>query len=264
MKHLLCAIGVLATALGAADARTPASLPPAIRYKNCLSLAAIQPRQAMDMADRWIATHGGAPARHCRAVALLKMGRAADAAHLLEQIADDRTEPTTEQLRADLLGQAGNAWLVADRPEAARRALTRALARRPESPDFLIDRGIAYASLKDYWLALADLGRALKHDPNRIEALLFRAKVYRWLGEPDLAYADAQSALAIHPNQPEALLEAGIALRLKGDRDGARRAWQTLIETAPDSPMTDLAKKDLADLDKADQPRNGQSERGGS
>jgi tetratricopeptide (TPR) repeat protein len=255
MKLMVWSVVVLLAGAGAANAGNPVAVS-AARYEACLSLAAKRPPEAVDAAKKWIATGGGAPARHCRAVALLGLGRAAEAAHLLEDIADDRSEPTPERLRADLLGQAGNAWLAADRPEAARRVLTRALARRPGNPGLLIDRGIAYASLKEFWLALDDLSRALKRDPERMDALLFRAKVYRWLGEPNLAYADARSALAIRPGNPEALLETGAALRLKGDREGARRVWRTLVETAPRDPMAELARRELMKLDKTERKSN--------
>lgn len=243
---------------GTALAQKPRSNTDARQYRICLSLATKRPTEAMDIAKGWAARKGGAPAEHCRAVALLNLGRPADAARLLERIADKREDPTVERLQADLLSQAGNAWLVAGQPEAARRALTRALTRRPDDPDILIDRGIAHASLKQHWRALTDLSRALKQDPDRIEALVYRATVYRRMGELDLAHTDARLALAIRPGHPEALLESGMVLRLKGDRDGARRTWRTLIKTAPENPLADMARQRLAELDKAERQKDGQ------
>lgn len=249
---------------GTAWAQKPNSDIQARQYRTCLSLATKRPREAMDVAVSWIARKGGAPAEHCQAVALLGLGRPAEAARLLERIADNRADPMVERLQADLMGQAGNAWLVAGKPEAARRALTRALARRPEDADFLIDRGIAHASLKQHWQALTDLSRALKLDPDRIEALVYRATVYRRMGELDLAHTDARLALAIRPGHPEALMESGMVLRLKGDRDGARRTWRTLVKTAPENPLAEMARRRLVELDKAARQKDGQPARRGN
>lgn len=238
-----------AAALGIACAAPDVGAGPTAQereYQNCLLLAHQQPARAVQTAKDWEARTGGTPAGHCAALALLGLGRYADAARKLETLADD---PRAARLRADLLGQAGNAWLIAGRPGDARRVLDKAIALRADDVDLLIDRGLALATLKKYWEALVDLNRALGLDPKRAEALVFRASAHRQIDALDLAEDDITKALRLAPSDPDALMELAMILRGKGDADGARRAWRAVLKVAPNTSHADVARKHLADLE---------------
>ena len=242
---VILAIGLAATAHAQSKAPGAAA---SHQYASCMDLARKWPREAMDAAKAWQARDGGAPARHCAAVALLGMGRHADAAGALQALADDRTDRRVDALRADLLGQAGNAWLIAGQPGKAREALDRALKLRPDDVDLLIDRGVALASLKKYWDALADLNRALVMSPRRAEALIFRAGAHRQVDALNLAEEDINLALRLAPSDPDALLELGLILKERGDKNGARAAWRELLGRSPDAATAALAQRYLREV----------------
>lgn len=241
---ILLAFGVLAPGnLAAAPAKPTKS--DARRYAECMTQARAKPASGLANARGWAAKKGGPPARHCEAVALLGLGRHGEAARLLENIARTATDARTRRLRADIFGQAGNAWLIAKKPFLAKEAIDRALALRPNDPELLLDRGIAYASLKQYQGAVDDTTQILARSPRRLDALILRATAYRHLKRLDLALKDIDAALARKPIPPAALLEQGYILSLKGDREGARSAWNVLTKIAPGTAAANEARQQL-------------------
>jgi tetratricopeptide (TPR) repeat protein len=87
--------------------------------------------------------------------------------------------PERAGLRAELLSQAGNAWLLARNPAQAVSALTRAIATVESEPsllpDLLIDRARAYAMERDWRHSEEDLSRALDLRADDALALRLRA-----------------------------------------------------------------------------------------
>ena len=112
-------------------------------------------------------------------------------------------------LRADVLDQAAQAWLLAGEPARAYAADGAALELRPEDADLLVDRAEAAGSAGWFDKAIADLDRVLKADPTRLDALIYRASAYREEGRLDPALADIDKALTLAPNSVPALLERG-------------------------------------------------------
>jgi tetratricopeptide (TPR) repeat protein len=219
-------------------------------YTRCMESARERPQAAFDEANAWRIAGGGHPAEHCADVALIGLGRYAEAAGKLEALADTMTKGPTE-LRAQVLDQAGQAWLLAGEPARAAGVLTAALALTPEDPDLLIDRAEALAGEKNYREALADLDAALKLDAKRVDALVFRASAHRSLEQYDQARRDIDAALRLAPDQPDALLERGNIRGITGDQDGARKDWQRVAQVAPKSAADVAAKANLAKLDGA-------------
>ena len=224
--------------VGAAQAQDLAALPTAEAYDRCMTTAHTAPATAVFEAEAWQAAGGGNAARHCAAVALAVDGKFAEAAERLEALANDMNGDSgtfAAQTRAQVLGQAGRAWLQARRASRAYAAVTAALALTPNDVELLIDRSEALAAAENYWESLDDLNRALEIDPRRIDALVFRAAAYRLVDALDLSRDDLNRALALDPRNPEALLELGIVRFLDGDRVGAEQAWQAVIAADPDS-----------------------------
>jgi len=217
------------------------------RYEACMRLAINDPDKAFDAALEWHDMGGGHGADHCAAVALIGLKFYKEGAERLEKLAQDIK--AENPFRAQLLGQAGQAWLLAGSFGRARDVQTAALELDPESVELLVDRAQAKAADKLYFQAIDDLNHALELDPARIDALVFRATAYRYLDSFDLAREDIDKALSMHPDQPDALLEKGNLLRLTGDDDGARKAWLALLEAAPGSPAALAAQGNLEKMD---------------
>jgi tetratricopeptide (TPR) repeat protein len=219
-------------------------------YTRCMEAARERPQAAFDEANAWRIAGGGHPAEHCADVALIGLGRYAEAAGKLEALADTMSKGPVE-LRAQVLDQAGQAWLLAGEPARAATVLSTALALTPDDPDLLIDRAEALAGEKDYGKAIADLDAALKLDPKRVDALVFRASAHRSLEQYDQARRDIDAALRLAPDQPDALLERGNIRGITGDQAGAREDWQRVAQVAPNSAADGAAKANLAKLDGA-------------
>jgi len=236
-------LGSIATLLAA-----PGGGAAEISYDGCLSRARETPEQGLEQALAWRDAGGGDAARHCVAIALLNLGRAGLAAERLELLAGDMAgRPATA--RAEVLAQAGNAWLIAGNAARADAALSTALELAPDDPDLLIDRARALALARNYGRAFADLDRAVALAPDRVDALVFRAAARRQLDDRERALEDVELALALAPDDVDALIERGILYRLAGRDDAARADWLKVLELAPDDPAGDTARANLERLD---------------
>jgi tetratricopeptide (TPR) repeat protein len=219
----------------------------AAEYEHCMQLARDNPEAARTLAAKWHERGGAHPAEHCLAVALVGLGHYKEAAERLEKLAPAMVHAPVS-LRADMLGQAAQAWLLAGEPGRAWKADEAALALRPDDPDLLVDRAEAAGAAGWYDKAIADLDRVLKMNPKRFEALLYRASANRQLGRLDAALADIETALTLSPDSPSALLERGNIRSLRGDLDGARADWRRVAGLAAGS-ATAAAKANLQRLE---------------
>jgi regulator of sirC expression with transglutaminase-like and TPR domain len=247
MRLRWCLRAVLCSALIAGAAQAA----PADRdreYGDCLRQVDKDAAAAFETANSWGERGGGFAARHCAALALLKLEKYEQAATRLEELAADMTRGEGD-LTADALAQAAQAWLMARKPERAHAVLTTALKLRPREVDLWIDRALALAEAKNYWEAIDDLNRALELNPKRADAHVLRASAYRYVDSLELAAEDLAAALALDPRNPDALAERGIVRRLTNDAAGARQDWLTVLRTAPDSPAAEIARDNLAKLD---------------
>ncbi|MDR3436980.1 hypothetical protein [Telmatospirillum sp.] len=270
LKRLLLAIMLTTLSLApglAADKSTPKQTPQAAtkdkpaanagegiddfrQYKHCIALARQKPDEGWEEALAWTSLGGGEPARHCAAIALIGLRQYEEGARRLEDLAAGSHSDV--KLRAGMLAQAGQAWLLAENPERANAAQTAALKLVPGAPDLLVDRAQSLAAAKNYREALADLNQALATAPNRVDALTFRSTAKRFLDDSKGAQADVAQALKIDPLYQDAWLEQGILKRLGGDDVGARQAWLKVLEIAPSSTAADMARRNIEILDVKD------------
>lgn len=221
-------------------------------YERCMKLARRDPHAAQSLAESWHQRGGAHPADHCAAVALIALGEYKEGATRLQALAQAMaTAKAPTSLRAGVLDQAGQAWLLAGEPVRAYAAAGEAAALAPGDPEILIDRAEAAASAGYLDRAVADLDRVLKTDPNRVDALIYRASAYRALDRLDPARADIDNALAQAPHSAPALLERGNIRRLEGDRDGARRDWEEVGRLAPGSSEDMAARANIEHLAQA-------------
>lgn len=218
----------------------------AARYQSCLVLVETDPQAAFDNAALWEREGGGAPARHCAAVAMTALGRYGDAGRMLEAIANSTSADDTT-LRSDLFGQAGNAWLLAGDAGRASSNFTAALLLTPDDVALYIDRARAMAMMGDMASAETDLTAAIVRNPQSYTALTLRAAARRQAGNIAGALEDCNAALRLLPNSAEALTERGLAYAIDGRRDEARADFLAAINAG--GPAADAARDALALLD---------------
>lgn len=240
--------------LDARDSDGPLPIPPVppriaegAEYEQCLGMLANDPTGAGDFAESWTARGGGEGATHCSALAQVELGNTAEGAKMLQDLAASSQRPAAA--RAEVFGQADQAWLMAGNNPRAYEAATLALSLSPFDADLLVDHATVAGALDHFQEALDDLGRALEIDPKRSDALVLRGSAQRHLGHLDLAEADVGRALLLDPDNVEALLERGILRQRVNDQAGARSDWERAISLEPDSATADLAQQDLALLE---------------
>src|SRR5689334_448562 len=95
-------------------------------YERCMALARKEPSAGWETALQWESRGGRHPAEHCAAVALIGLGQYGEAGKRLETLADEMRRAPPDLL-AEVLGQAGQAWLLAGDAPRAHAALTQAL-----------------------------------------------------------------------------------------------------------------------------------------
>jgi tetratricopeptide (TPR) repeat protein len=236
-------------------------------YRDCVQLSQRAPDKAYDDAVAWQKEGGGGGARHCAALALVGMGRYEEAATVLQQLAEDvETSETasplavssSDALRADLLSQSGNAWLMAKQYVPARDVLTKALthvaAQSPVARDIHIDRARAYAGSGDFGQALNDLDTAAEIDPARAEIYVYRASALRQTHQIDLADKDIETAIKLDPDDAAALLERGYIRQIQKNYAGARADWKRVADMQSGSALGEQAEKNLATLGSDEPP----------
>jgi tetratricopeptide (TPR) repeat protein len=219
----------------------------AVQYKHCVALARQKPDEGWEESLAWASLGGGEAARHCGAIALIGLRQYEEAASRLEALAKASHRPA--KLRAGMLAQAGQAWLLAGKTDRAYAAQTAALSLVPVAPDLLVDRAQTLAEAKNYKEALVDLNQALAVDPRRVDAYVFRATAKRYLDDLKGAAADLAQALALDPQNEDAWLESGMVKRLQNDGNGARKDWLKVLELAPNSAAADTARRNIELLD---------------
>ncbi|HEY4136805.1 MAG TPA: hypothetical protein VGO34_16500, partial [Alphaproteobacteria bacterium] len=147
-------------------------------YAACLALAAQNPDAAIARAKSWWESGANFAARHCLGIALAQKQQYVQAGKIFEDLAADGQQPVAP-LKADLYGQAGQAYYLAGLNDRAIGAFDRALALKPRDPDLLIDRAVARDDADKHFEAIDDLNVAIEEAPDRAEAWLYRAAAYR-------------------------------------------------------------------------------------
>lgn len=192
------------------------------RLQHCLAIVEQDPVRGYEEGMAWAGESQSLNAYRCAAMALIAQNRLEEGARRLESLAS-AANPALTALRAELLSQAGNAWLLAREPGHARSAFTRAIATvasDPEQlPDLYIDRARAYAMEADDRRAEEDLSQALDLRADDALALRLRATARMRQRAFALAEADALRALNISTSEEDRI---GAALVLGHVRESAR------------------------------------------
>ncbi|CAA7623644.1 tetratricopeptide repeat protein [Magnetospirillum sp. SS-4] len=248
MRHLAALLPLASILLSPVPGRAEA-VNPRQEYRACLHLARQKPEDGWEEALAWQSLGGGEPARHCAAVALIGLGKLEEAARRLEALAQASHGP--EGLRADMLAQAAQSWLMAGMPDKALADLEAGLRLVPGHPELLLDKAVALAQAGLHQEVVEVLTTLLKAQPNRVEAMVLRGAAHRLLERLEPAKEDIARALVLDPGLPDALLERGLIRRMEDNPAGAREDWMKAIAAAPDSPVAETARRNLELMDVA-------------
>ncbi|MGE0667763.1 MAG: tetratricopeptide repeat protein [Sphingomonadales bacterium] len=259
--------------LGAAVAGFAASPAAANNYSECMKLVDMAPKRAYELAAQWRDYSGGIPAEHCMALALFAQGQYEKSAVMLEELSrraqqqarapvqqgaaevklnkdGQREMPSAPEtlpagIAVDLMAQAGNAWLMAEKNEKAHADLSEALAMTGVSDDqaaeILIDRARTRVELGNLEGAVKDLDDALLRGGPRSVAYSYRAAAHRALGHFQSAREDIDKALMLDAENVDALLERANLNQAIGNSDAAVVDWIQVMKLAPDTPSAKAA-----------------------
>jgi tetratricopeptide (TPR) repeat protein len=220
-----------------------------MRYDSCLSLAGLNPAAALGTASKWASEHGGAPAQHCAAVALVGLKRYGDAADKLDALG---RAPGMGEFRPSLFDQAGNAWMLQGEIGKAVASFQAALVLSAGDADLYADLARAQAMQADWPEVESDLNAALAINPKRADLLVLRASARHAQNRVADARADVETALKLAPKNAEAMVERGSIRRDSGDWTGARQDFQAALTLNPAAETEDAARRNLAALDMAE------------
>jgi tetratricopeptide (TPR) repeat protein len=106
---------------------------------------------------------------------------------------------------------------------------------------------------------------ALEIDPRNVNASTDLGITYYYRNQPDRALEQFERSLAVDPKHSKTLLNVGIVRAFgKQDLEGAARAWQRVLEVAPDSPEGRAARQALDGLRNAHPDVSGAPAKQGS
>ena len=145
---------------------------------------------------------------------------------------------------ASTSGQAAPAFDEARAAEQKTRA-----DRNPNDAEVRVQLGNLYFDAERYDEATRWYEQAIKVDPKNVNASTDLGIAYYYSNQPDRALAQFDRSLAIDPKHAKTLLNIGIVRAFgKQDLDGAEKAWQRVVELAPNTQEAEVARKGLDGL----------------
>src|SRR5204863_6441895 len=155
--------------------------------------------------------------------------------------------PPPAATTASTPSNSGQAAPVFDEARAAQ--LKTSADRSPSDSEIRVQLGNLYFDAERYDEASRWYEDALKVDPKNVNASTDLGISYYYSNQPDRALAQFERSLAIDPKHSKTLLNIGIVRAFgKQDIDGAEKAWQRVLELAPNTPEADVARKGLEGL----------------
>ena len=132
------------------------------------------------------------------------------------------------------------------------KALEAAAAQNPKDVQPRVQLGNIYFDGEQYPKAITWYEQALTLAPNNTDVSTDLGVAYYYTNQNDRALAQFDRSLSIDPKHIKTLLNVGIVRAFgKQDLAGAGKAWQQVVELAPDSPEGQAAKKGLEGIKSA-------------
>ena len=133
--------------------------------------------------------------------------------------------------------------------ESRAAALKVTADRNPKDAETRVQLGNLYFDAERYEDARKWYEAALTVDPRNVNASTDLGIAYYYSSQPDRALAQFDKSLAIDPKHSKTLLNIGIVRAFgKQDLDGAEKAWQRVLDVAPNSEEAAVAKRGLEGL----------------
>jgi tetratricopeptide (TPR) repeat protein len=133
--------------------------------------------------------------------------------------------------------------------QAKVNALTSISEREPANAQPRAELGNLYFDAEQYDQAIRWYVEALKLAPEDVNVSTDLGVSYYYTNQPDKALEQFGHSLRIDPRHTKTLLNVGIVRAFgKQDLEGASRAWEEVIQLAPDSPEGQAAKRALDSL----------------
>jgi Tfp pilus assembly protein PilF len=132
------------------------------------------------------------------------------------------------------------------------RALTTEASDNPDDIAARVQLGNLYFDAQQYQDAIRWYQEALALNPRDVNVSTDLGVSYYYTDQPDKALAQFQHSLSIDPKHLKTLLNVGIVRAFgKQDMAGAAKAWQHLVDLAPNSPEGQAAKQALEGMKSA-------------
>jgi cytochrome c-type biogenesis protein CcmH/NrfG len=133
--------------------------------------------------------------------------------------------------------------------EGRAAALRSTAERNPRDADTRVQLGNLYFDAERFDDAVHWYEDALKIEPRNVDASTDLGISYYYMNQPDRALAQFDRSLAIDPGHTKTLLNLGIVRAFgKQDLEGAAKAWQRVVEIAPESSEARMARQALQGL----------------
>jgi tetratricopeptide (TPR) repeat protein len=130
--------------------------------------------------------------------------------------------------------------------EARVQGLMTILKSDPKNVGAQVQLANTYFDAEQYPDAIKWYGESLKLDPKNVDASTDLGVSYYYTNRADEALKQFDYSLSLNPKHTKTLLNQGIVLAFgKQDLDGAARAWQKVVDMAPDSTEGQAAKRGL-------------------
>lgn len=132
------------------------------------------------------------------------------------------------------------------------KALEEAAGQNPRDVQPRVQLGNMFFDAEQYAQAITWYEQAMALNPNDPNVSTDLGVAYYYTNQPDRALAQFDKSLAIDPKHTKTLLNVGIVRAFgKQDLAGAGKAWQQVVDLAPDSPEGQAAKKGLEGIQSA-------------
>lgn len=142
--------------------------------------------------------------------------------------------------------------------EAKVTALKSAAENQPKNAQPRVELANLYFDAERYEDAITWYQDALKIAPNDVNVSTDLGVCYYYTNQPDKALLQLSHSLSVDPKHGKTLLNIGIVKAFgKQDLEGATKAWEQVVQLAPDSPEGQAAKRALDTLRQA-HPSAGQ------
>jgi cytochrome c-type biogenesis protein CcmH/NrfG len=132
------------------------------------------------------------------------------------------------------------------------KALENVAAQNANDAPSRVQLGNMYFDAEQYSQSITWYEQALKINPNDANVSTDLGVAYYYTNQPDRALAQFDQSLRVDPKHVKTLFNVGIVRAFgKQDFGGAAKAWQQVVDLAPDSPEGQAARKGLEGIKSA-------------